>query len=478
MARHAVILGAGVAGLAAAIGLARRDWSVTVVERDPGPPPGGGDRAFVTWERRSVPQFRQPHAFTARARNLLLEHAPDVVDRLRADGIEESNVFKILTPPEQWQPDDDAFTGLMTRRPAFELALRRTAEAEPGIEVLCPQVVSGLLYAPDDPALAPRVVGVQLADGRELPADVVLDCGGKRSPVARWLAEVGVDIPEDVQDCGIVYYTRYYRRNPESPLPLLALFGVIGEIESCVFLGFAGDHDTYGIMLGPRPEDDALRALKHTNAWEAVARSIPAVAPWVDAANGTPLNDVQTMAGNQNVHRYYVVDGEPLVLGMLTVGDALCTTNPFYGWGASMALTYAFGAAQVVEDHFGDPRGMALAYEAAVRREVDAVYRESAAIDRARTYRVSGAPVPDHDRAEVDRQELIARGVMRGSVRDPTLARAFLRRINLIDAPDAILDDPEVLAKAIQVRDESVNEPLPKLGPDREELLAILADLV
>jgi 2-polyprenyl-6-methoxyphenol hydroxylase-like FAD-dependent oxidoreductase len=474
MNKHAVVLGGAVAGLAAAIGLARRGWTVTVVERDPPPPPGDGDSAFVTWERRSVPQFRQPHAFTARARNLLLEHAPDVVDRLRADGIEESNVFKMLTPPELWQPDDDAFTGLMTRRPAFELALRQTAEAEPGVEMLCPHVVSGLRYAPD-PGPTPRVIGVKLADGRELAADVVLDCGGKRSPVARWLAEVGVDVPEDVQDCGIVYYTRYYRRNAASPLPLLALFGVVGEIESCVFLGFAGDHDTYGIMLGPRPEDDAMRVLKETNAWEAVARSIPAVAPWVDPANGTPLNDVQPMAGNQNVHRYYVVDGEPLVLGMLTVGDALCTTNPFYGWGASMALTYAFRAAQVADDHLGDPKGMALAYEAAVRREVDAVYRESAATDRARTYRVSGEPVPEHDRDEIDRQDLIARGVMRGSVRDPALGRAFLRRINLIDAPDAILEDPEVLAKAIKVRADSANDVPPKMGPDRAEILAILA---
>ena len=476
MTRHAVILGAGVAGLAAAIGLAQRGWSVRVVERDPPPPPGDGDSVFVTWERRGVPQFHQPHAFTARARNLLLEHAPDVVDRLRADGIEESNVFKLLTPPDQWKPGDDAFTGLMTRRPAFELALRRTAVAEPGVEMLCPQVVSGLLFAAEA-SPTPRVVGVKLADGRELAADVVLDCGGKRSPVARWLAEVGVEVPEDVQDCGIVYYTRYYRRNAASPLPLLALFGVVGEIESCVFLGFAGDHDTYGIMLGPRPEDESMRVLKHTNVWEAVARSIPAVAPWVDPANGTPLNDVQPMAGNQNVHRYYVVDGEPAVLGMLTVGDALCTTNPFYGWGASMALTYAFGAAQVADDNFGDPRSMALAYEAAVRREVDAVYRESAAIDRARTYRVSGDPVPEYDREEFERQELIARGVMRGSVRDPDLGRAFLRRINLIDAPDAILDDPEVLAKATKFRDDTADDPLPKLGPNREELLVILAEV-
>ena len=118
MRKRAVILGGGVAGLAAAIGLARRGLAVTVVERDPAPPAGDGDRAFVDWDRRSVAQFRQPHAFTARARNLLVEHAPEVVDQLRADGIEESNLFKLVIPAEEWIPEDDAFTGFLTRRPA------------------------------------------------------------------------------------------------------------------------------------------------------------------------------------------------------------------------------------------------------------------------------------------------------------------------------------------------------------------------
>ena len=50
--------------------------------------------------------------------------------------------------------------------------------------------------------------------------------------------------------------------------------------------------------------------------------------------------------------------------------------------------------------------------------------------------------------AEAERQSLIAEGVIRGSLRDPVLGRAFLRRINLLDAPQAILDDPEVVQHA------------------------------
>ena len=134
--RRAAVIGGSVAGLASAIGLARRGWEVTVVERDLAPDTNDGDEAFLVWDRRNVPQFRQPHAFSARSRNLLLEHIPEVVDWLRADGIAEVNLFKMLAPPELWSDEDDAYTGLWSRRPAFELGIRRIAEAEPGVTIV------------------------------------------------------------------------------------------------------------------------------------------------------------------------------------------------------------------------------------------------------------------------------------------------------------------------------------------------------
>ena len=143
--RRAAVIGGSVAGLASAIGLARRGWEVTVVERDLAPDTDDGDEAFLVWDRRNVPQFRQPHAFSARSRNLLLEHIPEVVDWLRADGIAEINLFKMLAPPELWSDEDDAYTGLWSRRPAFELAIRRIAEVEPGVTIVVPAIVRGLL---------------------------------------------------------------------------------------------------------------------------------------------------------------------------------------------------------------------------------------------------------------------------------------------------------------------------------------------
>ncbi|GAA3083724.1 FAD-dependent oxidoreductase [Streptosporangium carneum] len=496
-APRVVVLGGGIAGLAAAVALAGRGCPVTLVERDPPPPDDRDQDPFLAWRRRGVPQFRLPHGFSARARSLLAAHAPDVLERLKADGIEEINVFKQLVAPELWRPSDDEFTVVWARRSAFELSLRRSAEAEAGIRFLCPAVASGLRFD-RSPAGPRRVTGVRLSDGRELEADLVLDCGGRRSPVSRWLAAEGAHVHTDIQDCQTVYHSRYYRFTPSCSMPRTAVAILRGELESVMFLGFPGDHDTFAICLEARPDDPDMRPLRHTWAWEAVARGIPEVEPWIDPANATPVAEVQTMGGHHNVRRRYVVDGAPVVLGLLPVGDAMCTTNPAYGWGASMALTHAFAAAEAVARHGSDLSALALAYDAATSAEADAVYRESAAMDRARIYRSTGQEVPEHDRAEMERQHLIAESLAAGVFADLELGRAFCRRVNLAGPADVVLDNPDLVEGARKARDRltaatsgapvaapaavsatvpapvSATVPAGKAGPTREELRALV----
>ena len=474
MDKRVVIIGGSIGGLGAAIALAKRGCSVTIIERDLGPETNDGDEAFISWDRRNVAQFRQPHGFSARSRNLLLTYAPEVVDRLLADGIETSNFFKMLAPPEIVTPADDDFDGFQTRRPAFELAMRRAAEAHPGIEFLCPANAGGLMLRSSEGA-PPEVVGVRLEDGTELLADVVLDCGGRRTLVPGWLKAAGVEIPHESQDCDTTYFTRYFRLTEESQLPVFAVVAVNSAIEGgATLLGFPGEKRTVGICLATMAGDEELRELRHNAAFHAALALFPSVLAWVDPSNATPVNDVQVMAGSRNVRRHYVVDGTPLVRGLLPVGDALCSTNPAYGWGASMALTYAFAAVEAIAAHTDDKDTMLLAYEEAVGPEADGVYYESAAMDRARIYQWRGIEIPPEDREEMKRQELIAY-IGRAATRDPVLGRAFLRRTNLLDRPDQVLDDPDVLAKALDVKAYYDTKAATKPGPTRADLVAAVA---
>ncbi len=71
---------------------------------------------------------------------------------------------------------------------------------------------TGLLDGAQAAAGVPQVTGVQLADGTELQADLVIDAMGRRSPLPGWLAAIGAREPaEEAEDSGFIYYTRYFR---------------------------------------------------------------------------------------------------------------------------------------------------------------------------------------------------------------------------------------------------------------------------
>lgn len=468
MTKDVAIIGGSVAGLATGVALARRGWDVTIVERDPAPQTDNGDAAFTEWDRRYVPQFRQPHAFAARSRNLLLKYVPEVVERLVAEGIEEVNLFKMLAPPEMWSDEDDEYTGLWTRRPAFELALRRVAERQGSVTFACPASVAGITT--DQPNGAPpRVTGLVLDDGTRIDADLVIDGAGRRTPIPKWLGELGVDVPYDVQDCPAAYYSRYYRLRPDSGHSPFELLTLRRQLDQVTLLSFTGDHDTFGLAAFASPDHDGLKVLRQDWAWDAFMGSVPRFDAWAHPDIATPLTGVDFMGGHQNILRHYVVDGRPLVHGMLAVGDSLCTTNPMYGWGASMALTYAFAAVEAAEAHPEDPESMALAYHDVVAEEAGTVYGESAVMDRIQAFRWAGKEPPEEP-ATIDRQELL-QAVVAGATFHPALGRAQLRRMHLLPGWNDVLDDPEVVEQARNTQRILAAKASRDDGPTTEELL-------
>lgn len=443
----AAVLGGSLAGLAAGIALARRGWDVVVVERDRGPDSLEPETVFTDWARPHVPQFRQPHALFARTRRELEAHLPDAIGQLADFGIAVVNPFKRAAPPEMWTAEDDDYGMFFARRSAIELVLRQLAERQSGLVLAAPATAVGLLAERSQRRL--RVTGLRLGDGAEVAADVVVDAGGRRSPVRRWLAEMGTHVAIQVQDCAMTYHSRHYRTRSRSSPPGGGPSAV--ELDRLTILSFTGDNDTFAVAALVSPDLADLDALRHEWAFDAAIRAVPGIRDLVDVEAATPLTPVATMSGHKNVLVGYRVGDEALVDGLLPVGDALCTTSPEHGWGVSMALSHAFAAAASAAEYPTDPRACAERYLFETAADVAASFEESAAKDRIRLYRWRGEPVPEHDRANADRHELLE-AVFRGALEHPALGRAVLRRMSLLDGWNNTLDDPVVLERAQRIR--------------------------
>ena len=106
-----LISGAGVAGLATALTLARAGRPATLLEQDSLEQSERWPAAFG-WPRNGIPHFHQPHAFIPRGRKVLREIAPDVYAALLAAGATEQEVWR--KAPGAPRPEDEV---LSTRAP-------------------------------------------------------------------------------------------------------------------------------------------------------------------------------------------------------------------------------------------------------------------------------------------------------------------------------------------------------------------------
>ena len=188
------------------------------------------------------------------------------------------------------------------------------------------------------------------------------------------------------------------------------------------------------------------------------------------------------MAGLINRLRVLVDDGQPIVHGMLPIGDAYVCTNPLYGRGCSTALWGAQLLSEAIAAHPDDAAATAVAYFGAVDEQIVPWYRASVNQD-AEAKRVSRALLDGEDPdADTSDSRTFIRGVFRDGLApamrtDAVVLRAVFRNFNLLTPPDALLNDQDVSGRVLAAWNDRDNRPPePRLGPaSRKDLLELIS---
>jgi 2-polyprenyl-6-methoxyphenol hydroxylase-like FAD-dependent oxidoreductase len=464
-----IVVGGSVVGLATALALADAGHRVEVLERDAGPEPDSLDEA-ARQQRATVPQAVHSHAFASLACNLLRDRAPDVYRGLLDAGGKEINLVDFAPPtlqPVERRPGDDDLRMVTVRRSTFELVLRRRAVERPGVRLRRGATVRGLLTDPQRPH---RVTGVRLADGTEHRAELVVDATGRRSAIGAWLADAGLPEPEVTSEsCRIVYYTRHYRLLADRPPgPLNRGFGSGGLWDSYTAVLFLGDNDTFSISIGVLPEDTALKELRHAEAFTAALRATPLLAPWIAPDAAEPISPVYAMGSLDNALRLPVAGG-PVVTGLVSVGDAVCTTNPSYGRGVSLGLAHAFLLADLIAEHPRVDEAQAAEFTRRTERLVRPWLEEAKANDRGRAALWQATlrqEPPQRPPAGVVNFGL----AVAASVRDVEVWRRVANVMMMLRPPATLYADDEVKARIARVLSQGPPPQLP--GASRAGLVA------
>ena len=436
--------------------LANDGHDVVVLERDPAPPPPPAD-AWDAWDRRGVNQFRLPHGLLPRFHREAVTELPAVTDRMRAEGAYETNMMGPHGGPE--------YIWLTGNRPFVEACIAGEAEKATGIDIRRGVAVAGLLTGAEVLPGVPHVTGLRLESGEELAADLVIDSGGRRSALPRWIGDLGGRPPiEEKEDSGFIYYGTHFQAGDgvqRATGPVMRYFG------SIAVLALPGELGTWGVGLITGGGDAELRCLLDPEKWRNVLRHLPDSEHLLD---GEPRHEIRRMSAIEDRFRRYVVDGSPVITGVAAVADAVAATNPTRGRGIAMGFLHAVGLRDTLRKvGLDDPTAFALAADEMTETVVTPHYRATVWDDRHRLAEVEArrrGMEPDPSDEKWRRWNQFVELANQGS----PLLKLFLDALLLYTTPDEILADPDVQAAMEAAGDIELPPPA---GPSRAELLEL-----
>lgn len=347
---HALVIGGSMAGLLASRVLAARFERVTIVERDRFP--GGAA------PRKGVPQASHQHIMLRRGTDILERLFPGIRGELVAAGaplVDMANDAAWLTPFGWGVRFPSELIMLTCSRDLLEWGVRRRVAALPKVRFLESAEVTGLLPPSNG---SNRVEGVKIrfrgerngerSEEKSLHADLVVDASGRSSRAPRWLKALGYEPPqESVIDAHLGYTSRIYRipkgfepgwkgAYVQLAPPEHTRGGALLPIEGARWLvtlaGTGGDY--------PPTDERGFLGFAHSLRTSILYDAVK---------DAEPLSEISGYRATENrIRCYEKLSRQPH--NFMVAGDAVCTFNPVYGQG----MTIAAMGAEALEESLGE----------------------------------------------------------------------------------------------------------------------------
>ena len=419
-AGHAVVIGAGMAGLTIATALSTAFQRVTVLDRDQLP--------WQAKHRSGVPQGRHVHVLLAAGTQALEALYPGLTDELTAAGAPTGDIdrLRVCLNGHRLARARTGRHGVMASRPLIEAHVHDRVRRDPAVTVIDRREVRGLATSGD----RRRVTGVRIgspgdAGEQTLAAELVVDCSGRGSPLPAWLAELGyVGPPVDELPLDLCYATCRYHVPPEVDDDLMAMVGPMPDKARGAAMMRVED-GSWLVTLAAYGEQPPLEP----HGFEAFAATLASDDIYRSLVRGQALEAPSAFRFPASVrHRYEHLGDFPA--GLLAAGDAVCSFNPIYGQGMTVAALEAVTLGRLLADGVTPP---AQRWFAAVSAIADQPWGLALAADLALEC-VQG----HRSLATRALNRYIAR-LHAAAAHDPELTRQFAQVTSLLEAPARLL---------------------------------------
>lgn len=422
---RAIVLGGSVAGLLAATALSEHFEQVVVIDRDELPTDPS--------DRRGVPQGRHVHGLLARgiaAINSLLPGFDDDLVTAGALRLDVQSDIHWYLDGHLVNPSRSGITGYAASRRLLEHVIRTRVHGLSNVVIRDACDVLELMTASGNSAVTGVVIKPKAggAEPTEIRAHLVVDATGRASRTPHWLTQRGLTPPVETRiSVGITYVTREYRREPHHldgrAGTSVAVFP--GSLRGAFLLAIEEDRFilTTGGIHGEQPplDDEGL---------DAFARTLPTAEVTDFLTTAVRISEPVKTHYPTSVRRHYERLHD-FPDGYLVIGDALCSFNPVYGQGISVAAMEAELLGQVLHGARGS---LAKQFFIAAAEVIDNPWTIAANTDLR--FDETTGPKP----AGIAAFTAYLEQIYPAASTDAAVGTAFLRITNLLDRPEALLE--------------------------------------